>query len=104
MADVWRTFAGKQRERAVASILGHCERSPWWRELTPDQRRALRDKVLASVGVYHDVVLDLLRSIDDQSLGNPEVVRILDLVHASQRQLLGRDLARGEPGSGSTVD
>lgn len=90
MADVWRAFAGRQRERVIASVMGHAERSAWWDKMTPAERKAFRDKVLSSVGAYHDVVLDLLRSVDDQSIGNPEVVRLLDLVHASQKELTAK--------------
>lgn len=90
MADVWRAFASRQRERVVASIMGHAERSSWWDGLNPAERKQFRDKVLASTSAYHDVVLDLLRSIDDQSIGNPEVIRLLDLVHASQRELASK--------------
>lgn len=87
MADIWRSFVGKRRERVVASIMGHVERQPWWKELTDRDRKLLRDKVLSSIGEYHDVILDLLRVIDDNSISSPEVVRILDLVHGSQRRV-----------------
>lgn len=87
MADIWRSFVSRRRRRAIAGIMEYVEKQPWWKTLPDASKRALRDKVLGSVNEYHDVVLDLLRTLDENSIGNPEVVRLLDLVHGSQRRM-----------------
>lgn len=83
MSDFATKLASEQRGRLVGSILGHAERAPWWAKLTNADRKAFRDKVLASVGVYHDFVLDCLRAADDGSVVNEEALRLLQSIHSS---------------------
>jgi hypothetical protein len=47
------------------------------------QQRAFREKVLASVGVYHDTCLDILKaSVNDGSVVNAEALTLLTDIHA----------------------
>jgi hypothetical protein len=80
MSDILADLAGEQRARLVGSVLGHAEREVY-PQLTPQQRKAFRDKVLACVGVYHDFVLDCLRAANKGSVVNEEAMRLLGDIH-----------------------
>lgn len=80
MSDILADLAGEQRSRLVGSILGHVERELWVK-LTAAERKAIREKVLASVGVYHDFVLDCLRAANKGSVVNEEALRLLGQIH-----------------------
>ncbi len=56
-----RRLITEQRKRAVAGIMGSAERSSWWTKLTREEQLAFRDKVLTSIGVFHDLVLDVVK-------------------------------------------
>lgn len=77
-----RRVATNARQRCVASIMGYAEKNLYPR-LTHPQRQELRDKVLQSIGAYHDSVLDLLHaSIDDGSLKvNQAAIEALARIH-----------------------
>jgi len=62
-----RKLITEQRKRAVAGIMGSAERSTWWDKLTRDEQLAFREKVLTSLGVFHDLVLDVVKVNDDDS-------------------------------------
>lgn len=71
-----------QRKRVVASILGHAEREVY-PHLTPPQRQAFRLKVLSSIDVYHDLVMDLIKVYEgrDDSIVNEEALILLRNIH-----------------------
>lgn len=56
-----RKLITEQRKRAVAGIMGSAERSDWWAKLNRPEQLAFRDKVLTSIGVFHDLVLDVVK-------------------------------------------
>lgn len=72
-----RNLAVEQRKRLVGSLMEHLERNVW-PHLTKDQQVATRSKVMASVGAYHDVVLDMLKaSVSDGSVTNEVALEML---------------------------
>ena len=76
-----RNLLMEQRRRAVGSIMSHAERE-LFPSLTPKQRQEFRDKVLASVGVYHDTCLDILKaSVDDGIVPNGVLLEKLAELH-----------------------
>jgi len=63
-----RRVAQGARQRCVGGIMRHAEEQ-LYPKLTKVEQTALREKVLSSIGAYHDCVLDLLRaSVDDGTL------------------------------------
>ncbi len=77
-----RRVLGERRKRAVGTILGWTERRIH-DKLTPTERNELREQVIAAVGAYHDVALDMLSaSIDDGGMVNQEALRMLEDLHA----------------------
>lgn len=81
--------ADRQRRRLVGSIMGFAEQQLF--PLMPtDVRAAFRSKVLASVGVYHDFVIDSFRATipQDGSL-NEAVVEALGQLADEVRALRG---------------
>lgn len=85
--DMMRRLAAERRRRFVASVLGAAERSPWWAKISPVDQRAFREKILSSVGDYHDFMLDVIKVSNDDSLRNEHAINLLTQVHESQRRL-----------------
>lgn len=82
MSEFATRLASEQRARLVSSILSHAEREVY-PKLAAHERKAFREKVLASVGVYHDFVLDCLRaSTDNGSVVNEEALALLHSIHS----------------------
>lgn len=72
-----RNLAIEQRKRLVGSLMEHLERNVY-PSLAPEQRTALRQKVLQSVGAYHDFILDVLKaSVSDGSVVNESALELL---------------------------
>ena len=72
----------ERRKRAVGTILGWAERRIH-DKLTSTERAELREQVIAAVGAYHDVALDMLAaSIDDGGMVNQEALRMLEDLHS----------------------
>jgi hypothetical protein len=82
MSDFATKLAGEQRGRLVASILTHAEREVY-PKLTAAECKAFREKVLASVGVYHDFVLDCLHAAGDGAVVNEDAMRLLRSIQTS---------------------
>jgi hypothetical protein len=76
-----------QRKRVVASILGHAEREIY-PLLSPLQRTTFRNKVLTSIDVYHDLVMDLIKVYEgrDDSVVNEEMLRLLRGIHTDLKR------------------
>jgi len=73
----------EQRKRLVGSIMSHAEAN-LYPQMTRPQQEAFREKVLSSVGAYHDTVLDILKSsVDDGTIVNEEALRLLALIHSA---------------------
>lgn len=85
--DLLRRLAGEQRRRFVAGVLGAAEQSPWWGKLNAGEQRAYRDKIMQSVGAYHDFMLDVLKVSNDDVIRNEHAITLLEQVHASQRRV-----------------
>lgn len=72
-----RNLLIEQRKRVIGSIMSYSEAN-LFPSLSVTQQRAYRDKVLSSVGAYHDTCLDMLKaSIDDGSVVNAEALELL---------------------------
>lgn len=97
MADeMVRKLLSEQRKRLVGSLMGAAERSEWWSALSHEEQRAYRQKVLDSVGVYHDLVLDLVKIGDDDGyLRNQHTVQMISELHALGRRLESQLSSRG---------
>jgi hypothetical protein len=80
--DFVRNLLIEQRKRLTGSIMVHAEKNIY-PQLTLAQQRAFREKVLASVGAYHDTCLDILKaSVSDGSLVNAEALSLITAIHA----------------------
>lgn len=85
MSDEVRELIVQQRGRVVAGILQHAERS-FYDRLSPAERTQFRQKVLDSVGVYHDLVLDVLKvQRKSSTVINEEVLPLLRAIHREIR-------------------
>lgn len=71
-----RDYLKNRRDRALGSILGHAERSNWWKSMDDAQRKELRGVVIDALNGYHDSVLDLVKAED--SARNEAVVDLLE--------------------------
>ncbi len=74
--DSLRRLLDTQRRRLTASIMNHAERE-LYPDLTVDQQKAFRHKVLTAIGSYHDVMLDILGTRDETELINLEAIELL---------------------------
>jgi len=80
--DFVRNLLIEQRKRLTGAIMTHAERN-MYEGMSQAQQRAFRDKVLASVGAYHDTCLDILKaSINDTSVVNEDALTLLTDIHA----------------------
>lgn len=62
-----RNLLTEQRKRLAAALLVYLEQNVYPKLSRPEQE-ALRSKVLAAVGAYHDTCLDIIKaSVDDGS-------------------------------------
>lgn len=82
-----RALAIEQRKRLVGGVMSHAEKSSWWGRLTKDQQEDLRDKVLDSIGRYHDFMLDVIKVGHDDSIRNEHAIAMIEQIHAGQREL-----------------
>lgn len=81
MSEFARSLAVEQRKRLVGSLMDHLEKQVY-PHLPKDKQVALRNKVLQSVGVYHDFVVDCLKAtVNDGSVGNDVALELLDQIH-----------------------
>lgn len=84
--DIYLELVRGQRRRMTGAILGHLEREVY-PLLTAEQREATRQKVLDSVGVFSDFVVDCLRGASKGALINEDAVRMLDQISRGVRAL-----------------
>ena len=79
--DFVRNLLIEQRKRLVGSIMLHAEKN-MYSSMSVTQQRAFREKVLASVGTYHDTCLDILKaSVNDGSVVNGEALELIRDMH-----------------------
>lgn len=82
-----KDMVGRSRKRATASILGFAERQQWYSRLTPAEKAALRDKVLSAEAAHHDVVLDVISTLDGGGgVYNDKALELLEQIHQVLRQ------------------
>jgi len=88
MTDVSRNMLMEQRRRLVGSVMEYVEKNIY-KYLPEDERKKLREKMLASIGVYHDVMLDLVRALagTDEAVVNEHALLLLQQIHAEVRSL-----------------
>lgn len=86
MADQLRRLITEQRKRAIGGILAHCENSAWWERLSQKEQRELREKVLQSFGVYHDLVLDVVKVGAEDAVINEHTLRLIEQIHSAVRR------------------
>lgn len=78
----------EQRRRMVGALMQHIEDEVYPHLPEPEQA-ALRRKVLASVGQYHDVCLDILKAATSSDMVvNDEALRMITAMHADVRRAL----------------
>lgn len=85
--DIVRRLAVEQRKRLIAGIMGNMENSPWWGRLQSPEQRAIREKVLTSIGNYHDFMLDVIKVGSEDTIRNEYAVELLEAVHHGQRRI-----------------
>lgn len=83
-----RALAIEQRKRLVGGVMSYAEKSAWWSRLSKEQQEDLRDKILDSIGRYHDFMLDVIKVGHDDSMRNDHAISLIEQVHAGQRELL----------------
>jgi len=77
-----RSLMSEQRRRLVGSVLEHAENNLYQR-MSSEEQRAFREKVLTSVGVFYDFMLDAVKaSVNDGSVMNEEALVLLRDLHA----------------------
>ena len=86
MADPVVAIIGEQRKRLVGAILGHAEREIY-ADLTEEQQRAFRAKVLTSASVFSDFVIDVVRGISQGMYVNEDAMRMLAEINAQVRNI-----------------
>lgn len=88
--DLVGKLLAEQRRRLIATLLGTAESAPWWRDLTAEQQRAHRDKVLSSVGVFYDFCRDVVKVSSEDMTRNEYALELLQAVHDGQAALVRR--------------
>lgn len=85
MSVAIRDFLKARRDRALGSILGYSEREIY-PKLSAAERVAFRNLVLDSLNSYHDSVLDLMKS-DNDNVRNEELLALMERLdsHLSAR-------------------
>jgi hypothetical protein len=87
MADSQMTrLIGERRKRLVASILGHAERE-FFTQLTPEQQRDFRRKVLGSIDEFADLMRDVLKIASEDVVLNQHAIDLLESLHSQQREM-----------------
>lgn len=72
----------ERRRRAVAEVMGSIERSGAWPNLSETERKSIRTGVFGAVNGYHDLALDLLKVMgDDTVLISERAVRMIEDLH-----------------------
>ena len=72
----------EQRRRCLASILGSAESSAWWGRLTKDEQMAYRQRVIDSLGIFYDLVRDVIKVTDEDVVRNEHAVDLIERIHA----------------------
>lgn len=82
-SDFARNLAIEQRKRLVGSLMDFIEKQVY-PHLPSEKKKELRDKVLSSVGAYHDFVLDVFKaSVNDGTMTNEVALELLRDIHSA---------------------
>lgn len=79
MDSVIKRLAIEQRRRLIASVMNAVESEQ-------DVARR-RERVIGSINVYHDFLLDIIKVGDEDGIRNEEALALIAQVHASQRRM-----------------
>lgn len=71
-----RQLLVERRKRAVGTIMAFAERE-LYPGMSPRQQAEFRGKVLEAIGSYHDLMIDLSRSLTGDGVVNTEALDIL---------------------------
>jgi hypothetical protein len=82
-----RNLLTESRKRLVGSLMSYVEQNVY-PSLNPKQRDELRQKVLTSVGAYHDACLDIVKaSVNDGVISNEYLLQAIYDMHDEIRGL-----------------
>lgn len=85
-----RTFAVQNRRRLVAGLMEYFEKQVLPSFPANVRSQVLKDyraRVMQCVGPYHDFVLDLAKSLPDDTAFNEEAMALLQRLHQDVREL-----------------
>jgi len=81
--DFVRNLMSEQRKRLLGSLFDYLERNVY-PKLSVEEQKALRERVLLSVGVFYDFMLDCTKaSVNDGVVFNEEAVQMIRHIYAS---------------------
>lgn len=82
-----KNLMSEQRKRLLGSLFEYLEKNVY-PKLSPAEQKALRERVLLSVGVFYDFMLDCTKaSVNDGVVYNEEALKMLRAIHTSQARL-----------------
>jgi hypothetical protein len=85
-----REFLTNTRRRVTGGLLGYVQSQQWYRSLPRAQQMELRQKVLDSIGIYHDTVLDVIKALD--GAGGETNDAALELIREVHERLIASEL------------
>lgn len=85
--DIVIRLITEQRKRLVASIMGAAEQKPWWGKLSLQDQQEYRRKVLDSIGVFYDLIRDVVKVTNEGWTISQDAIELIAQVHASQSRL-----------------
>ncbi len=71
----------RKRRRVTSIIFKVFEDAPWYRALPRAERDRVRNEILGAISVYHEDVLDVLRSSVSDGTTNVAALRLLEEIH-----------------------
>ena len=84
--DFVRNLMAEQRKRLLGSLFDYLEKNVY-QKLTLDEQRALRERVITSVGVFYDFMLDCTKaSVNDGVVYNEEAVQMIRHMYAQSNK------------------
>lgn len=70
-----KEYLRTSKDRVVGTIMGFLERQPLWGQIDRQQQLAVRQCVIDALNVYHERMLDLVKS--DNAVRNDETIELL---------------------------
>lgn len=82
MSSDFKLLLQNRRRRAIADVMGTFERTTGWPTLDSAEQKHVRAAVYAAVNGYHDVALDMLSVLtDNTTLIDARVVKMIEDLH-----------------------